>query len=91
MLSYCYASLDVEKSELKKLSGDKRDAEKLHRETRREKFVPYAKKIITKIEGYVDENGKQTDSVDFVEKFFPHHLETVAIRGYEVNDSLKKN
>lgn len=91
ILSFSYASLDIEKSDLKNISGEKNNAELLHRETRKNKFIPYAKKIITKISGYIDENGKCTDSIDFVEKYFPHHLETVAIRGYEVNDSLKKN
>jgi len=91
VLSFCYASIDIEKSDLKSISGDKNNAELLHRETRKNKFIPYARKIVTKISGYIDEKGNVTDSVDFVEKYFPHHLETVAIRGYEVNDSLKKN
>ncbi len=84
VLNYSYAALDTEKSELKKLSGEKVDAEKLHKITRQKKFIPFAKDVIEKIEGY------EKNTVEFVEKWFPHHLESVAIYAYAVDDKCKK-
>jgi len=82
VLSFSYAALDLEKSDLK----NKKDVstEMIHRDARVKKFLPFAKKVITKIEGY------EENTIDFVEKYFTHHLETLAIIAYEVNDTCKK-
>ncbi len=83
VLSFSYSALDLEKSDLR-VNKDNVSTELLHRDARIKKFIPYAKKVVTKVDGY------EENTVDFVEKFFTHHLETLAIIAYETNDTCKK-
>ncbi len=84
MISYSYAALDLEKSDLKTLSAETLSAEMLHRKARKEKFHPFAKLVITRIDGY------EENTFDFVQKYFPHHLESVANYAYGIDDKVKK-
>ena len=88
-LNFAHTTLESEQSNLKQLDTDL-NVYKMQRLAREKKFIPFAKRIITRIEGYVDENGKDIKDVAYVEKYYPHHLDVVAIRGYEVDDKYKK-
>jgi hypothetical protein len=89
VLEYVYANVVSEKSELRELKTAEISAEKMHIMTRRNNLIPFAKKVITRIEGYSDKK-KNTNNVEFVEKYFPHHLEAVALYAYKTTDKHKK-
>jgi len=89
-LSFAHSMLESEKSDLRELSSNKISAETLQRITREKKLIPFAKKIILRWDGYQDEKNKIVNDVAFIEKYFPHHLEVVAIEGYKVDDKYKK-
>jgi len=83
VLNFVHTTLASEQSNIRNLNTDI-TMEALQRLQREKKHIPYAKKIVTKIEGY----GENT--FDFVEKYYPHHLEVVAIEGFRVDDNFKK-
>ena len=87
-LNFVHTTIESEQATLKNIASDI-NALELQRLTRQKKFIPFAKKIITRIEGYTDESGKRAN-LDHVEKYYPHHLDVVAIRGYEIDDTHKK-
>ena len=90
MLQYVHAQLQDDKSELRKLSTENLSSYELHNSIRIRKFIPFAKKIITKIDGYVDENGKETNDIELVEKYKPGHLELVCSVAYVQDETFKK-
>lgn len=83
VLNYVHTTIESEQSTVRKLSTDI-TLEAMQRIMREKKLLPFAKKIIVRLDGY----GENT--IDFVEKFYPHHLEVVALEGFRVDDSYKK-
>jgi len=90
ILNFAHEALANDESELRVLSGKELDTAKLHEIARRKKFVPYAKKVITRWDGYLDKDGKGVKDLSFLIEYFPHHLETVAYWAFDVRDTHKK-
>lgn len=87
MLNYVHTQISDNDENLKNFGGKSVD---LHKNIREKKFIPYAKKIIVDVIGYVDSNGKETKNIEDVVKYFPQHLELVCSVAFIVDEIYKK-
>ncbi len=92
VINYTHTVLDSEKSVVENAKPENLTIAEVQLLCRNKKLIPYAKKIITGWDWYQDPDGKEIKfpNVDMIEKYFPHHLDTISFRMYEVNDSYEK-
>lgn len=88
ILNFAHMALENEESEIKELKGEVKPLD-IHQIMRSKKLIPYALKIISRVVNYVDEGGNEVD-IDYVKKYFPHHLEAVALEAFKADDKYKK-
>jgi hypothetical protein len=89
-LEYLHCLLEYDTHTLKALTDNEKLLNKLHSIALLQKYIPFAKKIITDVKGYVDHEGNELKNLDIIAKFFPNHLQNVTTLAFQINDSFKK-
>lgn len=90
VLNYVHAQIQNDTSKLNEFAKVEISSYDMHESIRRKKFVPYARKIITGFDGYVDKNGSKITDVDALVEFYPQHLEVVCSIAYHSDERVKK-
>ena len=98
--SYEYQDISSRDDHLREIKEDKEKggntAKKIHEILERDLFIPEAEKIFSHCEGYLDGGRKLIDNLskkkqlDFLKKYFRHHLVQMVTLAYDDASSFKK-